>query len=194
MRDLDPRKIPWRKICAAVLVLVIVLALAAALRSWYRKPSVVTTTQYVTVPQEKIVEKIRTVTIPGPERIVTIEKQVIVDRLKLPQEIAKDDAQQIIANADLAGTKSGYSVCAVMNTKTGVSRIIAKEKTQPFFALVNERELGGRFGYSTDGTVVDIYGRWTFARMGSVYLAGYAGASSHPDPAAKAMIDLSYRW
>jgi hypothetical protein len=193
-------KFPWRKVLLLVIIVIALLALAAAVRSWYREPSVITKTEYVTVPQEKIVEKIRTVAVPGPERIVTIEKPVIVDKLDLPREIADNDALQIVANADMPATKAGYSTCAVLDTGTGVSRIIAKEKPLPFFALLNEKELGGRVGYSTGGVAVDLYGRWTFARMGSVYLGGYAecagtvASSGGSDVGARAMLDLSYRW
>jgi hypothetical protein len=147
------------------------------------------------------VEKIRTITVPGPERIVTIEKPVIVDKLDLPREIADNDALQIVANADMPATKAGYSTCAVLDTGTGVSRIIAKEKPLPFFALLNEKEIGGRIGGSTKGAAVDLYARWSFARAGNIYLglytegAGYLDEYSQPVfEHAKGMIDLSYRW
>lgn len=191
--SLNNGKVPWRLVMEAILFLIVIIALLSVWHYWNKPPAQLLKTQYVTVPQEKIVEKIRTVAVPGPKQIITLEKPVVVEKLKLAEEIAKDDTKQVIANADIPASKAGISACAVMDTVTGVTTIIAKEKTLPFFAFENMKELGARYGLTTTGMQEgQVYGRWTFCRAGALYLGGYTELNSRAE--AKGMLDLSYRW
>lgn len=179
------------KIIPYGLIVVLLIALFAALKAWYsekHKP-VMSKTEYTTVTDTKI--KIKRVEVPI-EKIVTLEKKVIVEKLKLPNWFAENADEQAIATADLPETKGGYNVVATVNTKTGVGNIIAKEKQRSLFGLPNEKEIGARAGYSLKGQQVSIYGRWNFFRVGNMHLSAYGEGNSGGN--ATAQLELGYRF
>jgi hypothetical protein len=85
------------KIIIGVLAALLLTATASALYFFYKKPPATNTTTYVNVPQIKEVIKIKRVEVPGPERIVTIEKQTIVEKLGLPEWVRTNADEQAIA-------------------------------------------------------------------------------------------------
>jgi len=87
----------WKTIVTAIYALVITLALMSALYAWYgeRNKPPVSQKVYIPVEQIKEVEKIKRVEVPGPEKIVTIEKKVIVEKLKLPEWFMAETEQAI---------------------------------------------------------------------------------------------------
>jgi hypothetical protein len=176
------------------LLIIALIAVASAVYSWYRPPKIVTQTRYVEVPKEKVVARIKTVKVPGPERIVTIEKERIVKALELPESVGNDQDKQIIANADIPCDESvnGQSVVTVMDTQTGESRILAKPKPLPLVGFENRKEIGARYGLTNEGPEVDVYGRWDFLRVGSLHLGVYGEVNSQAE--AKAMMQVGYRW
>lgn len=176
------------------MLIVAALAVASAAWNWYHpKVSYLTKTEYQTVTQEKVVEKIKRVTIPGPKEIVTIEKKVIVEKLGLPPDVANDPNEVITGNADIEPTDGGASVVSVVDTVTGETRIIAKEKQPDLFGFPFDVEIGARYGVSTDKVQqADVYSRWKFLRVGKFYLGAYGEINSKPE--AKALLDMSYRF
>ncbi len=170
------------------------LALTAAVVAWYRDqhPAVISRTEYVKVPEIKTVTKIKRVMVAVKE-VVTIEKPVIVEKLKLPEEIAKDENKQVIATGEVTPYEGKTNVVTVLDTKSGESRVIARQQPLPFIDFENRRELGLRYGPSVkNGMEADIYGRWDFLRIAGAHLGLYAEANSNGD--AKAMISVGYRW
>lgn len=183
-----------RLIAEIALAAVALLAFAAALWNWYH-PRVreLVRDHYETVPVEKKVEKIKRVTVPGPERIVTIDKTVIVEKLALPAAVASDPVKQVIANADLPPSEGGISTVTVLDTRTGESTIIAKEKPLPFLAFLNSGEVGVRYGVTTAaGQQGWLHGRWEFLRVGAIRL--YTGGEISTRPEAAATLGAVYRW
>jgi hypothetical protein len=177
------------------LALLFCVMLFAAISGWYKPANEIVTTVYLKPKEEKVVTKIKRVDVPGPQTVITIEKEVIVEKLKLPDWFAKDKNEQPIANADLMPTRAGYSVVGTINTQTGEGGIIAKEKEQPFIGLPNEKEIGIRYGLSTQGATgseANVYGKWNFLRVGNVHVGTYGEINSDPD--AKVMIDASYKF
>jgi len=81
----------------------------------------------------------------------------------------------------------------VLDTKTGESKLIAKQQPVPFIDFENKKEIGVRYGATIkNGMEADIYGRWDFLRIGNVHLGVYGEANTSGD--AKAMVGISYRW
>ena len=155
------------------LLVTVGLAVAALLYGWYKPPQTITRTEYVKVPDIRETVKIKRVEIPI-EKIVTIEKIVVVDRLNLPAWIRDDESKQVIATGDFPSTRGGYTAAAIIDTKTGEGQIVAKEKRQPFFAWLNEKEIGGVYGLSTDSPRDWLaYGQWTPGRVGPIHGAIY---------------------
>jgi hypothetical protein len=178
-----------------LLIIVTIVALIAAGYAWYKEehPTTVSKTQYVNIPQIKVVKDIKTVYVKVPQ-VETLSKPEAVDKLKLKDEdVAKNPDKQITTTAVVPAYDGKTNVISVMDTKTGQSEIIAKEQPLPFLAFENKREIGVRGGYSIKNyQEVDIYGRWDFVRIGNVHVGIYGDANSAGD--AKAMISVGYKW
>lgn len=178
-------------LCGVCLVIVIAAAVA-----WYSRAPTVTTEQYTPLPPIRETVKIKRVNVPGPKEIVTIEKQVVVEKLKLPDSVAQDPNKQVIATGEVPPYEGKTNVVAVMDTQKGTSEIIAKQQPLPLFAFENKKEIGARAGIAADkdgtGYRVDAYGRWTFFRVGNVHTGVYGEVNSRSE--GKAMIDVGYRW
>jgi len=179
------------------LIVLVCIAIGAMLWGWYKPAPLAVQPQkeYVVAPEQKIVEKIKKVLVPGPERIVTIEKKVVSEKLDLPDSIKNDDSKQVIANAEIQPYKGKTSVVTILDTKTGEGQTITKQLAPPLFAFENTKEIGIRYGLSTkadrprEGV---LYGRWTFFRVGNFKLAGYGEINTSSE--AKALIDTRYEW
>jgi hypothetical protein len=181
------------KIIIGVLVALLLTATASALYFWYKKPPATNTTTYVNVPQIKEVIKIKRVEVPGPERIVTIEKQTIVEKLGLPEWVRTNADEQAIATAVIEPYKGKTNAVALLNIKTGVGQIIAKQEPIPLFGFVNDREVGIRAGINIKGEPeTTAYGKWSFARIGNVHIGAYADAGS--TGTAKIQIEAGFRF
>jgi hypothetical protein len=181
------------KIIIGVLTVLLLTATASALYFWYKKPPATNTVEYVKVPEIKEVIKIKRVEVPGPEKIVTIEKQVIVEKLNLPEWIRTDDNLQAIATAAIEPYKGKTNAVALLNVKTGVGQIIAKQEPIPLFGFVNDREVGIRAGVNMEGKPeTTVYGKWSFVRIGNVHVGAYADAGS--TGTAKIQLEAGFRF
>lgn len=181
------------KIIIGVLTVLLLTATSSAVWFWYKKPPATNTVEYVKVPEIKEVIKIKKVEVPGPEKIVTIEKQVIVDKLHLPEWIRTNADEQAIATAAIPPYRGTTNAVALLNTKTGVGQIVAKQEPLPLFGFVNDREIGVRAGMDIKGQVVtSLYGSWDFARVGSIHVGAYADADSTGE--ARAQVKVGFRF
>lgn len=183
-------------ILSALLKVVVILALGSYLWSVYGAKAKLPENQWSTPPQIREVVKIQRVMVPGPKEVVTIEKEKVVEKLKLPDEVAKNPDVQVIATAEIPAHRASTDVVATLNTQTGEGGIIAKPRKPPFFEFVNEKEIGVRYGVSTKGNAADVFGRWDFVRVGgaSVGVYGEAGATDQGRTQAKAQLSVSYKW
>ena len=132
--------------------------------------------------------------IKAPEKLKVIQKKAAIKKIEdLPIEVAQNENKQLTANADLGKTKGGYSVFSVIDTETGESKIIAKEKPPKFIEFINEGELGAKYGLSTDGGMKgSVHGRFEFVRVGNV--RANVGVEVTTKPEANATVGLTYRW
>jgi hypothetical protein len=181
------------KIVMGILVFLLILATSSSLYYWYKKPAAGSGPEYEKPPEIKVVTKIKRVEVPGPERIVTIEKQVIVEKLKLPDWFKNNPDEQAIATAEIAPYKGKTHAVALLNTKSGVGQIIVKQEPLPLLGFVNDREIGVRAGMNTDGQPeTTVYGKWDFVRIGAVHVGVYGEAASTGQ--AKVQIGVGYRF
>lgn len=179
------------KIIACALLFVTLLAVSSAVYFWYQKPGVITTREYVKVPEIRTIEKVTRVEVPGPERIVTIEKKVVIDKLNLPQWVKDSPDEQVIATAEIEPYRGKTSAVSLINTKTGVGQIVAKQEPLPLFGFVNDREIGVRGGMNSSGSPeATVYGKWDFVRVGNVHLGVYGDASVKNDSRIDARIQV----
>lgn len=172
-----------------------ILAGASMTYFHFKKQDPVNMVQYSPGSEMRETVKIKRVEVPI-ERIITIEKEKVVEKLKLPDEIAKDPDRQVIATTKVPAYEGDTNVVAVVNTKTGEGSMVVKQEPMSTFAFENKKELGGRFGYVAGESglkqQVDCYGRWTVVRIGRVHVGVYGEINSKP--AGKMAVDLSYRW
>jgi hypothetical protein len=182
------------KIILGIVIFVLVLAGISAVYNWYKPKPPVSQIEYIKVPEIKTVVKIKRVEVPGPERIITIEKEVVVEKLKLPDWIKNDVNKQIIATAEIAAYEGKTNAAAILDTKTGASEIVAKQVPLSLFGFENKKELGIRVGYSTDEWQMrsTVYGRWSFARIGNVRLGIYGEANSRGEGIGQ--LELNYKF
>jgi len=184
------------KIIMGMIIGLLLLISAAAMKAWYseRNKPVVSQTEYINVPQIKEVTKIKRVAVSGPKEIVTIEKEKIVDKLKLPNWVAENADEQVIATAEITPYEGITDTVATLNTKTGVGNIIAKQRPLSLFAFENKKEIGARAGYTTEEfeQLITIFGRWQFLRVGNVHAGLYGEGNSAGE--AIGQIELTYRF
>jgi hypothetical protein len=183
-----------RKYLVYALALITLIATTSAVVAWYKLQNtpVVSRTEYVKVPEIQTVTKIKEVKVPGPTQIVTIEKEVVVEKLKLPDWI-KDENKQVIATAEIQPYAGKTNAVAIIDTKTGQSEIIAKQVPLPLFGLENDKEIGIRAGINSMGQPeTGVYARWSFFRVGHLHLGAYGEANSRGD--AKAQVEIGYRF
>lgn len=183
------------RILVIALAVVTLIALVSAVVAWYRLQHQVPVnrTEFIKVPEVKTVTKIKRVEVPGPTKIVTVEKEVVVEKLKLPDWVKTDENKQVIATAEIQPYEGKTDAVAILDTKTGESVIVAKQIPLPLFGFENSKEIGLRAGVNIKGEAeTGIYGRWSFLRVGNLHVGAYGEANSRGD--AKAQLEIGYRF
>jgi hypothetical protein len=146
-----------------IAIVLVVSGMAAGMAwDWHHKPSTAATTTYAPAAPIPAAEKIKVVTMPGPPQIVTVEKERVVEKLKLPDAIAKDRDKQVVATAEVVPYAGKTDAVALLDTRTGQAEIELKQEPLPFFGLENGKEVGARAGVGFHGPEGVIYARWTF--------------------------------
>lgn len=178
-----------------IVVLSAVIAFAL-IKGWYAGNSnTPRLPEYASLPAEKPVANLQRRRTAVKE-VEVYDKKSVSDVLKLPENISNAPEKEITANAEIPAYKGKTSVISVIDKNTGRSEIVAKQKPLPLFEFLNEKEIGIRYGYqfslASPSMAGEIYGRYTFARLGNVHIAAYGVIDNKPT--AKAMIEGSYRW
>lgn len=190
------------KIILCFIMFMMLITTGSSIYFWYKERNKPPTSrvEYIKVPEIKEVIKLKRVEVPGPERVVTIEKVKIVEKLKLPDWFKQDEDKQAIASAVIAPYKGKTNVVGIIDTKTGVGDIIAKQEPLPFMGFENEKEIYGKIGYSTEkNPQITIGGRWLFGRVGNVKIgvygegrANFATEDNRPANEASAGLIITY--
>lgn len=158
------------KIIGGIIIGTLCLALGYVTYFWYvekNKPPV-STVEYIKVPEIKETIKIKRVEVPI-EKIVTIEKEVLVERIKMPEWFKTDTSKQAIATAVVAPYEGDTNVIAIVDTKSGVGEIVVKQEELSFVGLINDKQVYGKAGFSTNKeTQITVGADWKFARVGKI--------------------------
>lgn len=174
---------------AFALYCLIALAATSAIWNWY-KPQPTIQRQFAPAPEAKETAQIERETVPV-KSIQAINKEKAAKRLNLPPSVKEDKSKAVTSTAEVT-TKEGRIIAAnILDTSTGVSEIYTKEE-KSFFGFPSNKEIGIRYGASTEGMEGNIYGRWQFLRAGNAYLGAYGEIDTSAK--AKAMVDLSFQW
>ena len=165
----------FRNIATTITFILLLIASGSAGYFWWKSNNVkpVSTVEYVPVETIKYIDKIRKVPVPV-ETIVTIEKEVLVEKIKLPEWFVENESKQAIATAVIQPYEGKTNVIAVIDTKSGVGEIIAKQEALSLMGFQNDKEIYGKLGYNTDRELqVAVGGRWLFARIGKIKIGVY---------------------
>ena len=124
----------------------------------------------VQVAEPKVVTKIKRVLIPGPVKVVTIEKIKYIEKMPrvLTPSTVQDNTAHVIASAIIPPSPAGGTASAILQygtDNTAFGRIEWKPAMPSFFAL--QKEFGVRVGTGMRGLIIgEIYARP--ARVGPV--------------------------
>lgn len=168
------------KVMIFFICLLLFLAVISSVYFWYQanyKP-VLTKTEYITVEKIKEVEKIKRVEVPV-EKIVTVEKEVIVQKLELPDWIKENENKQVLATAVVPSYEGKTNVVAIIDTKSGVGEIVAKQEPFSFIGFINDKERYGKIGYTAHQSLqITVGGQWKFLRVGEIKIGGFVEAKA----------------
>jgi hypothetical protein len=179
-----------------VIIAIVVLAISAAVYSWYHNPLSLLKAQFSKAAPIPAAAKVSTTSLPV-KNIIVYDKKAISKKLKLPDEIANDDKKQITATAQTPATDTTgkTDIVAVFDTEKNTTEIQTKQEPVSFFAFKNEKAIGIRYGFSATSKInyeADIYGRWDFLRTGAVHWGIYGEVNSLGE--GKAMVSAEYRF
>lgn len=170
-----------------VLIIGILITGSSAIHGWLY-PKTIVQKKYIRVEVPKVITRIKKIQVPI-KSIQTIPKSKLPSNISLPPSTPPD--AQVLTLGTLAPYEGKTSVISLLNTSTGEGSLISKRLPLPFFQFLSNKELGFRYNYWNSSSNLDLYGRWTFLRIGRIYSALYFEASNKNQ---KAMIDISYRW
>lgn len=164
---------------------------------WYGKQSVAPQ-NWQQAPPAPQVAGIPKVDHPAPKKIKVIPKRAASKALDLPQDIAQDDNQQVIATANIAPAPDGATAVTIMNTETGNSTILIKAKPRPLFAFLRSGAVGLRYGIASSGDQQAVlFVRQDVLRVANIHLSATAEARTVPAKGtseALGALEVSYRW
>lgn len=184
--------IRWRLVILAVGVVVAATIAAAGLHSCYTRPAPLQSGTYTEAMPERKAADIPRAAVPV-KQVQAYDKAAIKKKLPLLAPELEPTSRQVIANADIPATRGGASAVTVLDTDTGESRILVREKAPPLVEFVNEGAVGLRYGINEElkkeGT---LYGRWNVLRVGRVHVGAYADVTT--DSEATAQVSMEYRW
>lgn len=163
------------KIIGGVILALLLIALASATYAWYvekNKPPI-SKVEYIKVPEIKEVIKIKRVEIPI-EKIVTIEKQVLIEKIKMPDWFRTDTNKQAIATAVIPAYEGNTNAVAVVDTQSGVGEIVVKQEELSLVGFANDKQIYTKAGYSTNSeTQITIGAEWKFLRLGKIKVGAF---------------------
>lgn len=159
------------KIIMSAAILLLFVALFSATYAWYkeRNKPIQSKIEYVDVVKVKEVVKLKKVEVPGPEKIVTIEKKVLVEKVKMPDWFSQNQDEQAIASAVIPSYEGNTNAIATINTRTGVGNIVSNQEPLSFVGFIHESEAYIKAGYNTGAQIETSVGvQWKFARIGKI--------------------------
>jgi hypothetical protein len=174
--------------------LVVAAAVAVAgwsLWRWYAPETPITQAAYTAAQPEGKSAALVKEEIPVT-RVKSLPKAAASKKLRLPAEVAADPTQQILDAVVVPPTRGGATAVAVLDTASGETRTLVRERPRPLLSLERGGEAGIRYGLAAGGNQAALYVRQDLARAGNLYLALYGEATTRPE--GRAMVELSVRW
>lgn len=120
----------------------------------------------------KVIERVKTVTLPGPERIVYLDKPSLSAILKMP-EISFSDSANPVAVTEVA-PHTGKTTVVAMLDNTGKTSLLTRQEPTKFLEFRRQIEIRGRYLFTgTNLMEADLVAKPL--RIGPVEVEGGAG-------------------
>jgi hypothetical protein len=194
----------------AIYVIVLLLA-CSVVYGWFFKPKPQNVIYYTSPPVIRETVRIQKVYVPVGEgtanqgKVQVLDKQAVIKAIPtLPPDVKEDSRQQITSTATITPYEGKTNVVNVIDTSTGVSRMLAHQEKLPFMSIESDGEIGARIGYvagvsSSPSMGGNVYVKYDFLRVGPIHTGGYAEAGYYPmrkdnQAEAKVMIQVSRRF
>lgn len=185
----------WKVFLLTVLLVVLAilyLRYAKPVKPYTPEPGLLTAGE---IPRavEKVIEKIRIVKVPGPERIVYLDKPGLAAALKMPELKSLTDNVLSVATVK---PHTGPTTAIATLSPTGEGGILLRQEPQPFWDLKREFRMQGRYLLvGTNVAELDILANPL--RIGPVEVVGGAGVELNRDTSAlkgRAYVGFEYRF
>lgn len=114
--------------------------------NYSKKPKIVekTITQYIEVEKPHYITKVKKIEIPV-EKIVTLEKEKVVEKESLPVWLKGATEQVILAVGDIEPYVGKTRVISLLNTKTGEGSLIQKQLPLPLVEFKSNLRFSGGY-------------------------------------------------
>lgn len=157
------------KIIISFLIVLVLGAVSSSLYFWNKSQTApASKIEYIKVPEIKETIKIKRVEVPV-EKIVTIEKKVLVEKMKLPSWINEDKNKQAIATAVIEPYEGKSHAVAIIDTASGAGEIVIKQEPLSLMGFCNNKQIYAKAGYTTNSeTNITIGADWKFLRVGKI--------------------------
>ena len=119
---------------------------------------------------------------PGPERIVYVDRVVVVEKpAALPESVAKDTQQLVTATGTVAPYEGNTSVAAIIKFPEGRTTLFMKREPLPFFEFRNKGYLDVGWGFRNFSEQGSGKVTWEYARIGRAVLWNSLEQNSRPE-------------
>jgi len=149
-------------------------------------PQPVQAAQEVKVVTRKVTKLVQ---VPGPERIVYLDKQEAVNALKMPELL--DTPDNVLAAATIPPSGERPVTAVSVLSPSGEGRVIYRMEPQKFFQI--KKEFGARAGISTGGVgIAELYARPLRVGPVNVEVRGWVHAGQDTDAGGAVMLDWRF--
>lgn len=112
--------------------------------------------------------------------------------LKLPENIVKDDSQQVISSSEVKNDDHPHTVTTIINTETGESETYDKKEPLPWLVYDTRGSVGIYYGYKGGAPVARLEAKQDMFDMKSVRCGAVGSVDS--DASYFAGLGCSYNW
>jgi hypothetical protein len=125
--------------------------------------------------------------------VLGLDKQELRRRSVISRKIVDNKTAEVLATGQVRDSSGSRTVAAVLDTKTGDTRLFQK---RPFSEWMHSNTLGLGVGYGSEGLRKEFFYRHKFARLWEFYPAfGAAIGRNETDRTDWLLrIDLTYEW
>lgn len=125
----------------AIVAMLFIRYAPEGMKPWVQKPGPVTIAQ---PPKEVVKWRVKTVEVPGPARLVVLNKAELATALKMPELASLDNGTHVLSAVSVPRS-AGSTTAVTTLSPDGHAQTILRQEPTPFFELKREFQLSGRW-------------------------------------------------